>query len=280
MLDTMKTILIPTDFSPSANNALRVASLIAKQAKAEIHLLHSVKTDIDWAHLPIDKRSLYPETLANIERAEQLLEKESWKPVLKGLKIHTHLVTGNTYEQILHFANKKIKADLVVMGSHGPDEPSELFIGSNAQKTMRMAQCPVLTVKKSFKGKTFKKILFASDFAENVSPSFEKILDLAKAVNAKIEIVFINTPADFKDDNTINQIMDKFIARYPGVKFTKAVYNHQMPDRGILNYSLVSKPDMISLVTHGNRHIPHYLLGVTETLVYHSNFPVLSMNIK
>ncbi|CAD5252862.1 MULTISPECIES: universal stress protein [unclassified Imperialibacter] len=276
----MKTILIPTDFSSSANNALRVAALIARQAKAEIHLLHSVRTNIDWAHLPIEKRASYPETLANIEKAESQLEKESWKPLLKGLKIHTHLVTGNTYEQIVHFANKKVKADLVVMGSHGPDEPKELFIGSNAQKTMRMAQCPVLTVKKNFKGKTFKKILFASDFAENVNASFEKILDVAKAVKAKIEMVFINTPTDFKNDDNINQIMDRFIAKYPGVKFSKAVYNHQLPDRGILNYSLTSKPDMISLVTHGNRHIPHYLLGVTETLVYHSDFPVLSMNIK
>ena len=123
----MKTILIPTDFSSSANNALRVAALIARQAKAEIHLLHSVRTNIDWAHLPIEKRGSYPETLANIEKAESQLEKESWKPLLKGLKIHTHLVTGNTFEQIIHFANKKVKADLVVMGSHGPDEPKELY---------------------------------------------------------------------------------------------------------------------------------------------------------
>jgi uncharacterized membrane protein YkgB len=103
---------------------------------------------------------------------------------------------------------------------------------------------------------------------------------VARVVNAKIEIVFINTPDDFKDEMTINETMDKFIAKYPEVKFSKAVYNHELPDRGILNYSLKSKPDMISLVTHGNRHIPHYLLGVTETLIYHSSFPVLSMNIK
>jgi nucleotide-binding universal stress UspA family protein len=276
----MKTILIPTDFSPSANNALRVAALIARQADAEVHLLHSVKTDIDWAHLPIEKRAAYPDTLLKLEKAEKQLEIESWKPLLKGLKIHTHITSGNTYEQIVNFANKKVRADLVVMGSHGPDEPNELFIGSNAQKTMRMAHCPVLTVKKSFKGRTFKKILFASDFAENINDSFKKILEVARVVKAKIEIVFISKPDDNKDEKTINEAMDKFISKYPDVKFSKAVYNHELPDRGILNYSLTSKPDMISLVTHGNRHIPHYLLGVTETLIYHSSFPVLSMNIK
>lgn len=276
----MNTILVPTDFSTSAANALRVAASIARSANAELHLLHSVKTNIDWTHLPADKRTQYPETMANIEKAEKLLEKESWKTLLKGLKIHTHLAFGSPYEQIVNFANKKVKADLVVMGSHGPDEPDELFIGSNAQKTLRLAHCPVLTIKKSFKGKVFKKILFASDFEENISDSFAKLLEVVRVMKAKMEVVFINTPSDFKDNPTINKIMDKFIVKYPDVKFSKAVYNHYLPDKGILHYSKESKPDMISLITHGKRHIPHYLLGVTETLVYHSDVPVMSVNIR
>lgn len=276
----MNTILVPTDFSTSAGNALAVAASIARRAGSDIHLLHSVRTSIDWVHLPVDKRADYPETLEAIEKAESLLEKEVKNAVLKGIKVTTHLAYGSPHEQILLFANKKVKADLIVMGAHGPDEPDELFIGSNAQKTLRLAHCPVLTVKKGFKNKAIKKILFASDFEENVSAAFDKILVVARAMKATVELVFINTPTDFKDDPAIEAIMDKFIAKYPGVKFSKAVYNYHMPDKGILLYSQQANPDLISLVTHGRKHIPHYLLGVTESLVYHSSIPVMSMNIK
>ncbi len=276
----MNTILVPTDFSPSAENALRVAALIARHANAELYLLHSVKTDVDWDKLPVDKRANYPETQSSIIWAEDLMAREVKKPMLKGLTVHTNITFGSPYEKIVQFATKKINADLIVMGSHGPDEPDELFIGSNAQKTLRFAHCPVLTVKKSFSGKSFRKIVFASDFEENVTGPFNKILEVARALKAKMEIVFINTPSDFKDNSSINQIMDAFIAKYPDVKFTKSVYNDYLPDKGILHYSMETQPDMISLVTHGKRHIPHYLLGVTETLVYHSEIPVMSMNIK
>ncbi len=276
----MNTILVPTDFSPCAANALRVAALIARKSNAEIHLLHSVQTDIDWTHLPVDKRSHYPEILAKLDTAEKHLENEQWKSVLKGLKIHTHLSCGIIYDEIVHFANKKIKADLIVMGSHGRDEPNEIFIGSNTQKTIRLANCPVLTIKKSFKGRTFKKILFASDFSEKMNEPFRKIQDVATAVSAKIEIVFVHTPNEIRSDEAIQQVIDSFITRYPDIKFSKAIQDNEMPEKGILDYSQLAKPDMISLLTHGNRHVPHYLLGVTETLAYHSSYPVLSMNIK
>ena len=276
----MNTILVPTDFSPSADNALRVAALIARNTKADIYLLHSVKTAVDWDKLPVEKRENYPETQANIIWAEELMLKEVKKPILKDLTVHTNISYGSPYEKIVHFANKKINADLIVMGSHGPDEPNELFIGSNAQKTLRLAHCPVLTVKRSFDGKAFKKIVFASDFEENVSDAFKKILEVTRALKAKMEIVFINTPSDFKNNPSINKMMDAFIAKYPDMQFRKAVYNDYLPDKGILHYSMEARPDMITLVTHGKRHIPHYLLGVTETLVYHSDIPVMSMNIK
>jgi len=276
----MKTILVPTDFSPCAGNALRVAAIIAKSAKAELHLLHSVRTNIDWEHLPLEKRSNYPETMANIEAAEKLLAKESKKAILKGIKVTADLTFGSAHEQILKWANKKLKPDLIVMGSHGPDEPGEVFIGSNAQKTLRFSHCPVLTVKNSFKGVTLGKVVFASNFEENINEPFSRVLEVVKAIKGKIELVFVNTPSNFKDTPSINKAMDKFVSKYKDIVFERSVYNHFMPGQGILEYCKDAKPEMISLVTHGKRHIPHYLLGVAETLVYHSNTPVLSVNIR
>ena len=275
----MKRILVPTDFSAYAQSATALAVDIAAKTGAEITLIHSVFTRLDWASMSVNQRQEYPETLGLTVDAEIKLDRLIKSKIFDKVKVNSLVMHGAPYEQITKAATK-YKADLIVMGSHGVNESNEYFIGSNIQKTMRQSSCPIITVKKEHNNKKWKKLVFASNFEENIKKEFQQIATLAKALGAGITLLFVNTPGNFKNSAEANSLMDKFISNNADIKMSKAIYNHKDLLKGIVEYCLETKADWLALVAHDRRRSPQYLIGVTETLVFHANIPVLSVNQK
>ncbi|HMQ00180.1 MAG TPA: universal stress protein, partial [Cyclobacteriaceae bacterium] len=262
-----------------AQKACVLAVDIASKTGAEITLVHSVFTRLDWASMTLTQRQEYPETLGQTTEAEIKLDRLKKSKLFGGIKVNSMVVHGAPYDQITRTA-AKYKADLIVMGSHGVNESNEFFIGSNIQKTMRQSSCPIITVKKEYKGTKWKKLVFASNFEENIKKEFEQILMLAKLMGASINLLFVNTPGNFKSTTESMEIMDKFSANFKGVKMTKSIFNHKELHKGIIQHCESVKADWMALVAHDRRRAPQYLIGITETLVYHASIPVLSVNQK
>jgi nucleotide-binding universal stress UspA family protein len=275
----MKRILVPTDFSAYAQSASALAVDIALKTGAEITLVHSVFTRLDWQHMSVKQRQEFPETLGLTVDAEIKLDRIKASKQFEKVKVNSMVVHGAPYEQIILIANK-FKADLIVMGSHGVNESNEYFIGSNIQKTMRQSSCPIITVKKEHKNKKWKKLVFASNFEENIKKEFQQIAGLAKVLGASINLLFVNTPGNFKSSADAYALMDKFISNNAEFKMSKSIYNHKELHKGIIEYCDETKADWLALVAHDRRRAPQYLIGITETLVYHANVPVLSVNQK
>ncbi len=275
----MKRILVPTDFSEYAQKASAVAVDIASKTGAEVTLVHSVFTRLDWASMTVSQRQQYPETLGLTVDAEIKLDRIKKSKLFANTKVSSMVVHGAPYEQITSIA-AKYKADLIVMGSHGVNESNEYFIGSNIQKTMRQSSCPILTVKKEYNNKKWKKLVFASNFEENIKKEFQQIVDLAAKLGASIHLLFVNTPGNFKNTAQAIEMMDKFSSNFKGIRMSKAIYNHKELHKGIVEYCDQVKADWLALVAHDRRRAPQYLIGITETLVYHAGVPVLSVNQK
>ena len=275
----MKKILVPTDFSDYSKKAAAIAVEIAANSGAEILLLHCVVTTLDWALMSEEKRKNYPETQASTEAAETMLERHAKIKLFEQAKVSHMVVHGVPSEQIVIAANKQ-KVDLIVMGSHGVNEPHEYFIGSNIQKTLRKASCPILMVKKNHKLKSWKKMVFASSFDENIKKEFRQFITLAKLMGSTIHLLFVNTPGNFKSTTEARKLMDDFSSHFKDVKTHNAVYNHREIHKGILEYCNEIKADWMALATHDRRRAPQYLIGNTETLIYYSDIPVLSVNQK
>jgi nucleotide-binding universal stress UspA family protein len=274
----MKRILIPTDFSPCAKNALQVGAVIAKNTGAEILLLHILYSPLGLETLP-PKMTEYPEIKEAVMRANKLLKKEIESPVLKKLKVETKIDIGTPARDIVYYT-KSWKADLVVIGTHGMQETDHPFVGSTAQKVLRGAACPVLSVQKNHSIKSIKKFVFASNFDERSVKPFEKILELAKAFKAAIEFLHISTPINFKSTRTINTMMDNFANNFPDVKFSRALYTDFEVHHGIASYLEDNPQGIVALATRTREHQPSYTLGVTESVAFHSPIPVLSVNMK
>ena len=272
----MKNILIPTDFTVFSKSALRAGAYIASKSGATVHILNICQVPEDWNRLSADQQMRYPEIEARLVDSELKLEKISKDPLFTGLKVKSYVQGGSPYRKIVEFAEQN-KIDLIIMGAHGINEGDGPFIGSTAQRVIRIAPCLVLSVKKSFKPASLKKIVFASNFSEpNLSKPFRSIKNFALAIQARVELVHINTPYNFHSTDSIEKSMRDFANPHRELKPGFFIQNDFTTEAGIVNISNKIKANLIALVTHNRKGRSSYLLGVTETVLMHSEIPVLS----
>jgi nucleotide-binding universal stress UspA family protein len=141
-----RIILCPVDFSPSAEKALRYAEGLAKQFGSEIVLVHAYE---DPAYIMPMTGYLGPEAgLINQLRAHLEEQMERWKIAVAnaGFVVRTDLLEGVAHQVVIDAA-KEHKADLIVMSTHGRTGLSHALMGSVAERVIRLAHCPVLTVR-------------------------------------------------------------------------------------------------------------------------------------
>jgi nucleotide-binding universal stress UspA family protein len=144
----IKRILFPTDFSVPALQAQRYAVTLAQQFAAELHVLHVVENPA----LPVHG-SRYswavPDDVAPrlIEKAELKLAMAFPQEVLATIDqpIVRAIEMGHPVKAIIDYATKH-QVDLIVLATHGRSGLSHLLLGSVAEKLVRIATCPVLTV--------------------------------------------------------------------------------------------------------------------------------------
>lgn len=134
----MKTILIPTDFSKCANNAVIVAFEMAKKTNATLHFIHFLKTPVEWKKLRKEQEKNFPETLYEIGKTKSALTSLETRAKKLGLKVQTSLVfdSGDISEEVNNY-----KADFIVVGSHGTKGFKEI-IGSNLRELLGMQNRP------------------------------------------------------------------------------------------------------------------------------------------
>jgi len=142
----IKRILFPTDFSDGALNALPYALDMAKSYGAKLYLLHVIydiatSSGLHIPHISVDE--MYKELDASARKELEKFGLEQ-RRVLKDVE-HA-VIRGVPYEEILKFAQEK-NIDLIVIGTHGRKGLDRVLFGSTAERVVRNASCPVLTVR-------------------------------------------------------------------------------------------------------------------------------------
>jgi nucleotide-binding universal stress UspA family protein len=148
MAPTLNRILVPTDFSETADAALDYAKQLATTMGASLHLLH-VFTDpyAVAACAPEVYAAVPPEARARaLEEARQRLLERLDSTEEQRLRGTRGIVRGLTAPQIVDYATSQ-DIDLIVMGTHGRRGMAHLLLGSVAEHVVRIATCPVLTVR-------------------------------------------------------------------------------------------------------------------------------------
>ncbi|MDO4228874.1 MAG: universal stress protein [Capnocytophaga sp.] len=273
----MKKILVTTDFSEKSIASLKVAIELAKRQKAQVFLLHALELPF---RLVTQDQSSVPEAMYFLNLSRQRFDSIK-KEVASDIEIHDIIETAplaSAVEEVV----EKYGIDLVFMGSNGASGSKELFIGSNAEKVIRSASVPVLVIKNPEEKLNIKRIMFGCDFTKRFLKPFEKAVKFAELFNAKVDLVFVNTPYQFLTTSEINERMKEFMdSQQSSLKdFETHVYNDIRIETGILNYVAENNIDLICMFPSGRKGIAHFFNGsVSSDLVNHATKPVLTIKL-
>ena len=137
-------IVVPTDFSTCSEEAWRVARSVAATSRGELVLTHVL------TEAPLYRESVMTQVRPVYEGARKWAEAtlEDWvaKARAEGLNARAMLRTGVPYREVVALATDE-RADLIVIGTHGRGGIDRALLGSVADRVVRLAPCPVLTVR-------------------------------------------------------------------------------------------------------------------------------------
>ena len=143
----IKNILFPTDFSEAAEYAMRFAISFAQEYGAKLHVLHVVEDVGHAIYFDLLQAPPLAQLLTQIEdRARTELERALPADISPPIEHECRLRRGIPFVQIVRAA-AELKCDLVVLGTHGRNGLTHALFGSVAEKVVRKAPCPVLTVR-------------------------------------------------------------------------------------------------------------------------------------
>ena len=282
----MKKILVPTDFSKPAQIALDVASDIAKKANAELILLHVVEEasgtsfnitgEVDVSGGWEDKVF----TMKLIERSKKQMAKVFSDVKANGLKVTQELRLGTAFHGMRDIIAAQ-KVDLVVMGTAGHSKLEEMIIGTNTEKVVRHAKCPVLTVHKKPVTTEFRNIVYATSMSKDEEVFSRIVRNTQQLYNATVHLVRINTPGNFQRDIVVKKYMEDFAKKLQLKNFTINIFNDLTEEEGIIYFADSLDADLIAMATHGRTGFAHVLAGsIAEDVVSHSKRPVLTFVTK
>ncbi|PZX47800.1 universal stress protein [Algoriphagus chordae] len=276
----MTKVLVPFDFSEQAQNALDLATNLSnKFDNVVITVLHviEVPSNSGMGTMGGEPIAEYENQIFFIElmnrRKEQFKEMES-KYAGKNYALVTKIVLGNAFQNISS-AILDEDPDLVVMGSKGSSGIEEVLVGSNTEKVVRTAHCPVLTVKGQTNPESFKKIVFASDFKEDQDELANRVKTLQKWFDADLYLVVINTPGSFETTRESALRIKAFANKYNIEHAIAEIYNSQSEEEGIVEFAEDINADLIAMATHGRTGLSHFFTGsIAEDVVNHAKRPV------
>jgi len=276
----MRRILVPTDFSDQAENALKVAAHLAKKFNGEIYLLHMLELPLQLID-PVSGSGSQnlPEALFFMKLAKKRFKEVIDQPFLKGIKVHDTVEFHQAYEGIIEVSQEH-NCDLIVMGSHGANGLKEVFIGSNTEKVVRNSSIPVLVIKNGYDQFIIDNFVFATDCDLENKHTLNNAIKFAQKIDAALHLVYVNTANNFKTSIEVEDCMNDFVKGENIDKIKLHVYNDVTVEKGILNFARSINAGLIGISTHGRKGLAHFFNGsISEDLVNHANRPVVTFKI-
>ena len=182
-------ILVATDFSHESQNALRCALALAKRYQSRLFITHAFPAEVlmtagdAWPPMTDVARRNAEANMAQLEQREDL----------KSFPHEVVMQSGETWEVLSQVLSDQ-NIDLVVMGTHGYGGINKLFLGSTAEKVVRHAICPVLTVGPHVRVlplDRFGHILFATDFSSGSLRALTYALSLAEEDRGELTMLHV-----------------------------------------------------------------------------------------
>jgi nucleotide-binding universal stress UspA family protein len=193
---TIRRILCPVDFSDFSRRALDLAFALAARHDAEITALHVTAASFPPMAAFPEVPSLFPLDAAVLERLRAELDRLVAPARTPDIPLRTVVAQGAPVTTILLEA-EELRADLIVMGTHGTGGFERWVLGSVAEKVLRKAPCPVLTMTKAREEPfpldpgRFGEVLCALDLADGSNRTLAAAVSVAQAAGAHLTLLHV-----------------------------------------------------------------------------------------
>lgn len=253
----MKRILVPTDFADCSIFAIRAAADLVEKFEAELILLHV-----------LDEPENSDELAEKIERVMKMAE-------LQDLNYHYQQVMGDLIDSIVDQPS-----DLIVIGSEGAHGLESFFVGTNAEKVAKRADCPVIVVKANTDFTKLNKVVFPTNMNREDDEMIEQLKFIQKHYNSKVHIL-----KAYDDTLTSQRDVEKRLTDF--AEFHKisdyVVTALEGIDEGevIIDYAEKIEADIILLATHHHHGMDKIFAGhISSEVINESNIPIWTRSIE
>lgn len=283
--DAMKKIMVATDFSERSDRALRRATLLARQFKCSLTLIHVV--DDDQPKRIVDAE--YSEASTLLGRMGTTLEN------VDGVECETRVILASPFAGIAK-AVEDTAPDLLVIGPHRRQVLRDVFVGTTAERTIRSVSCPVLMVNAAPSG-NYRHILQTTDLSEGSRVALQRFSTLCIGERARNSLLYVfDAPAIrlafshsiAKDEQEYYLADEKKEASRDLSRFRASAhlgsveplvrYEETAAPHEILKAAEEKQADLIVLSTHGRRGLAKLFIGsVTEQVLRNAQVDVLAI---
>ena len=275
----IKKILVPFDFSETADLALEHASFMAKLHKAELILVHVIESYSFTSAITSafgKSQSEFEEKIESSanDRLQQLTEKLHHD---NGMKVVYRTEAGKIYKKIVTIAVKE-EADIIVMGTHGVSGFSDFVVGSNTYRVVMSAPCPVISVQAHSKKVGFKDIVLPIDNSPSSRQKVRHCVEIARHYNSIVHIAGMMTMSDVdmqrRFEVKIHQVQ-AFLEEHE-IAHTVKVFKTDNSPATTLNYSTQINADLLIIMTD-QEGSGIFMGNYAQQLINQSKIPVMSI---
>lgn len=276
----MKKILIPTDLSPNAGNAVRYALNFCKNLPAELVFLHATHPMID---LPDTSLEFYDPIVFQDEKEQlsyvsnnlkQLFEEE--KIDTDKLKFSIELRIGFAADEIATTA-KLLGCDLIIMGTQGASGLTKIFLGSVTYSVIKKSEIPVLAIPTDYTYNLPDKIVFATDY-EGISNKhvLAPLFDIANAFDSKV-LMFHAIEAKEPIAAYIEELQVwKTEKNFHHIKHTNSIATCEDVTQGIIEFADENDASIIAMIPHSYNFFKNLVhKSKTKEIALESKVPLL-----
>lgn len=270
----MRKIVIPTDFSKNAFNALYFTSKLFKYTRCDIYVVHAYADEVyneseskSREEMERRKEKIYDEVDLQLLHLDEKI-----KECLPNPKHRYKMLSafGSLTDEVNNLVNLE-NADCVVMGTRGKTNDRQISFGSNTIQVMKYVQCPVLAIPEDYTYHEPREILFPSDYMVPYKRRELKFLcEIAGSYRSAIHLLYINPiqKLSIRQEDNMHYLKECLYKAHLSFETT----DEKDKTMAITKYILHNKIDMLVMVNSQHSHL--------EDLLYQSTLEKIGLHIK
>lgn len=276
----MLSILLPTDFSKNAMNAITYALEFFKYQKVQFYFMHAYRSEF-YDHDDLVSRDVFETVLDNVKTASKNNLEKLLKEVKKTTPNPRYTYQSISVDHTLVEASNKIAdehhIDLIVMGTKGKSNHSNIVFGSQTFQVLKYVDCPVLAIPSNYTNTQPKHILFPTDYLIPYKRRELKLLSvLAKSYRSNIDVIYISTSLKLSIRQEDNQAFMKNTLLSNEVNFN--IKNSKKVAKTITSHIKENNIDMITMVNTQHSFLEDMLFPSTiDKVSLGLEIPLLAM---